>query len=208
VYVFAPPNVSSSAPAFVKFPVPLTTPFQLTALNTVTVALAVSAPAPPKVNAPLLVASPIVTLAPRVNPLLNVRAVAESLETTTPAVFNVNNPLPRAESFPIRIVPPVTTTPPVNVFAPPSARIDVPAFVNENAPPPIAPLSVTALGAVNVVFAVNVPEPPNVNAPLFVVSPNVTDPFNEKSFAKERTPVELLETIAPLLMETDPVPNA
>jgi hypothetical protein len=43
---------------------------------------------------------------------------------------------------------------------------------------------------------------------LFVVSPNVTDPFNEKSFAKERTPVELLETIAPLLMETDPVPNA
>jgi hypothetical protein len=31
-YVFAPANVNSPAPAFVKFPLPLTTPFQFTAL--------------------------------------------------------------------------------------------------------------------------------------------------------------------------------
>jgi hypothetical protein len=98
VYVFTPPNVNSPVPAFVKLPLPLTTPFQLTALATVTVAFAVIAPAPPNVSAPLFVESPNVTSAPIENALPIVRAVTESLETTTPAVFNVNVPVPSAVS--------------------------------------------------------------------------------------------------------------
>jgi hypothetical protein len=53
----------------------------------------------------------------------------------------------------------------------------VPAFVSENAPP-TAPLITTTLGAVTVVFAVNVPPPLSVINPVFVASPNVTAPFN------------------------------
>jgi hypothetical protein len=178
VYVFAPPNVNSPVPAFVRFPLPLTTPFQFTALATVTVEAAVSAPAPPNVNAPFneSVASPNVTFAPIENPFANVRAAVESLETTTPAVFNVKDPPPSPPSLPIRNVPAVTVTPPVNVFAPLNVSTEAPDFVNDTAPPPIAPLKTTTLGVVTVVFAVNVPAPLNVNAPMFVPSPNVTAP--------------------------------
>jgi hypothetical protein len=56
VYVFAPANVNSPDPAFVQFPPPLTTPFHVTTLSVVTVAPAVIAPVPLKLNAPLLVA--------------------------------------------------------------------------------------------------------------------------------------------------------
>jgi hypothetical protein len=102
VYVFAPANVNSPVPAFVKFPLPLTTPFQFTALDTVTVEFAVIAPVLPNVNAPLFVPSPNVIFAPIVKAFPNVRAVAESLETTTLAVFNVNVPVPSAASSPTR----------------------------------------------------------------------------------------------------------
>jgi hypothetical protein len=182
VYVFAPANVSSPVPAFVKFPLPLTTPFQFTALATVTVEFAVIAPVPPNVNEPLFVTSPSVTFAPIVNPFPNARAVVESLETTTLAVFNVNNPLPSPASLPIRNVPPVTVTPPVNVFAPLSTRGCAPAFVNETAPPPITPLNITALGVEIVVFEVNVPALLSVNTPVFVPSPSVTAPPTEYPF--------------------------
>jgi hypothetical protein len=94
VYVFTPPNVNSPVPAFVQLPPPLTTPFQFTPLNTVTVGAAVIAPAPPNVSPPLLEASPSVTSAPIENALPSVRAVAESLETATPAVFKINVPVP------------------------------------------------------------------------------------------------------------------
>jgi hypothetical protein len=94
VYVFAPPSVNSPVPAFVQLPLPLTTPFQFTALATVTVAFAVIAPAPPNVSTPVFAASPSVTLAPIEKPFPSVRAVAESLETTTLAVFNINVPAP------------------------------------------------------------------------------------------------------------------
>jgi hypothetical protein len=98
----APANVSSPVPAFVKLPLPLTTPFQFTALGTVTVEFAVIAPVPPNVKAPLFVTSPSVIFAPIVKAFPSARAVPESLETTTLAVFSVNNPLPNAASFPIR----------------------------------------------------------------------------------------------------------
>jgi hypothetical protein len=181
VYVLAPANVNSPVPAFVKFPLPLTTPFQFTALATVTVEFAVIAPVPPNVNAPLFVPSPSVTFAPIVNPFPNARAVPESLETTTLAVFNVNNPLPSPASLPIRNVPAVSVTPPVNVFAPLNVNTDAPDFVSENAPP-IAPLKTTTLGVVTVVFEVNVPALLSVNTPLFVPSPSVTAPPTEYPF--------------------------
>jgi hypothetical protein len=102
VYVFTPPNVNSPVPAFDKLPLPLTPPFQFTALATVTVEFAVIAPEPRNVSAPLFVTSPNVTFAPIENAFPTVRAVAKSLETTTPAVFNVSNPVPSAVSLPIR----------------------------------------------------------------------------------------------------------
>jgi hypothetical protein len=182
VYVFAPANVNSPVPAFVKFPLPLTTPFQFTALATVTVAFAVIAPVPPNVNAPLFGTFPNVTFAPIVNPFPSARAVAESLETTTLAVFNVNNPLPSPASLPIRNVPPVTVTPPEKMFAPLNVKIDAPAFVNETAPPPITPLKITALRVEIVVFEVNVPALLSVNTPVFVPSPSVTAPPTEYPF--------------------------
>jgi hypothetical protein len=40
-----------------------------------------------------------------------------------------------------------------------------------------------------------------------VVSPNVTAPFNEKSFENARAVVELLDTTVPLIATT-PVPKA
>jgi hypothetical protein len=62
------------------------------------------------------------------------------------------------------------------VFAPLNVSTEAPCFVNDTAPPTIAPLNVTALGVVNVVLDVNVPAPLSVNAPVFVTSPNVTAP--------------------------------
>jgi hypothetical protein len=209
VYVFAPPNVNSPAPAFVKLPIPLTTPFQFTALATVTVGFAVSAPAPPNVNAPLFVTSPNVTSAPMVKEFPTVRADPESLETATPAVFNVNSPDPRPASFPIFTTlpaPPVTVTPPENVFAPPNVRADPPALVNENAPPS-TPLRATGLGVVNVVLPVSVPPPLKVNAPLFVASPIVTATPSEYPFDIVRAVAESLES-APAVIVSNPVPNA
>jgi hypothetical protein len=100
-YKLTPPNVSSLGPFFVKFPVPLTAPFQLTKLCTVTVGLPERVPSPANVNAPLFVVSPNVVLLPMVNAFPMLRAVAESLCTATFAVFNVNVPLPSAVSLPI-----------------------------------------------------------------------------------------------------------
>jgi hypothetical protein len=207
-YVFAPPNVNSPVPAFVKLPLPLTTPFQFTALATVTVAFAVIAPAPPNVSAPLFVGSPNVTFAPIENPFPSVRAVAESLETTTPAVFIVNVPVPSAASSPKRSVPAVTVTPPVNVFAPLRVSTDAPAFVK--VPPPLTtPFQFTALATVTVEFAVIAPAPPNVSAPLFVVSPNVTFAPTENPFPIVRAVTESLETTTPAVFNVNvPVPSA
>jgi hypothetical protein len=209
VCVFTPPNVNSPVPAFVKLPLPLTTPFQFTALATVTVAFAVIAPAPPNVSAPLFVPSPNVTFAPIENPFPSVRAVAESLDTTTPAVLNVNVPVPSAVSWPTRSVPDVNVTPPVNVFAPLNVKIDEPAFVSTNAPPPTTPLKTTALGVVTVVFDVNVPVPLSVKLPFKVplASPSVTAPPTEYTFASVRAVVESLESAVPVAIVNEPVPK-
>jgi hypothetical protein len=208
VRVFAPPNVNSPVPAFVKLPLPLTTPFQFTALATVTVAFAVIAPAPPNVSAPLFVPSPNVTFAPIENPFPSVRAVAESLETTTPAVFIVNVPVPSAASSPKRSVPAVTVTPPVNVFAPLRVSTDAPAFVK--VPPPLTtPFQFTALATVTVAFAVIAPAPPNVSAPLFVESPNVTSAPTENALPIVRAVTESLDTTTPAVFNVNvPVPSA
>jgi hypothetical protein len=122
------------------------------------------------------------------------------VDTTTAAESSTADPPVK------RNTPAETVAPPVNVFAPPNVTTPVPAFVNENAPPN-APVNATSLAAVNVVFAVNVPDPPNVNIPLFTASPNVTAPPIVTSFANVRTPTPSLETVAPDNV-TIPVPNA
>jgi hypothetical protein len=106
-----------------------------------------------------------------------VRAVVESLESVVPVPIT-NAPVPNPALFPTRTVPAFTVTPPVNEFAPPNVKADEPAFVNENAPPPIAPLKTTTLGVVTVVFALSVPVPLRVKLPFKVpvASPNVTVP--------------------------------
>jgi hypothetical protein len=207
VYVFTAPNVNSPAPAFVKLPLPLTTPFQFTALATVTVAFAVIAPAPPNVSAPLFVPSPNVTFAPIENAFPSVRAVTESLERTPPLIVNV--PVPSAVSWPTRSVPDVNVTPPVNVFAPLNVKIDEPAFVSTNAPPPTTPLKTTALGVVTVVFDVSVPVPLSVKLPFKVPlkSPSVTAPPTEYTFASVRAVVESLESAVPVAIVNEPVPK-
>jgi hypothetical protein len=94
----------------------------------------------------------------------------------------------------------------VNVFAPLNVNTDAPDFVNENAPP-IAPLKTTTLGVVTVVFEPNVPAPLNVNCPVVVPSPNVTDPSNVYPFANTRAVVESLESVVPPAIDNGPVPN-
>jgi hypothetical protein len=164
--VFAPLNVNSPVPAFVKLPLPLTTPFQftVTGLGTVTVEFAVMAPDPPNVSAPLFVASPSVTLAPIENAFPTVRAVTESLETTLAALI-VSVPVPNAASFPMRKVPLDIVTPPENVFAAPNVSTEAPPFVNWNAPPK-DPLKITGLKTVNVALEPSVPAPEKVNEPV------------------------------------------
>jgi hypothetical protein len=65
------------------------------------------------------------------------------------------------------------------LFAPLNVNVDVPAFVNEKAPPLTAPLKTTALAVVSVVLAFNVPTPVNVSCPVFAAFPSVKIPPNE-----------------------------
>jgi hypothetical protein len=58
-----------------------------------------------------------------------------------------------------------------------------------------------------VAFAVNVPAPPKVNAPLFTASPNVAAAPIEIPFATVRAVVPSLETVPPFITNT-PLPNA
>jgi hypothetical protein len=97
VYVFAPLNVNSPAPAFVNANPPLTTPPNTTPLAFVTVASAVNVPRPPNVNTPFFTVSPSVTAPPIDTAFAIVRAVAPSLDTTAPA--SVTTPVPNAALF-------------------------------------------------------------------------------------------------------------
>jgi hypothetical protein len=64
VNVFAPPNVSAAAPAFVSEHPPPNAPLKTTTLGVVTVVFEVNAPLPLNVSVPLFAASPIVTAPP------------------------------------------------------------------------------------------------------------------------------------------------
>jgi hypothetical protein len=63
--VFAPPNVSTEAPAFVNENAPPTAPLKTTPLGVVTVVFDVSVPLPPIVKTPVFAASPSVTDPPK-----------------------------------------------------------------------------------------------------------------------------------------------
>jgi hypothetical protein len=98
VYVFAPPNVNSPAPAFVNANAPPNTPPNTTSLNVVTVAFAVNVPAPFHVSVPFFGPSPMVTLPPKLYAFSKVRspvgfAVFTSvLRTVTPDIATEPNP--------------------------------------------------------------------------------------------------------------------
>jgi hypothetical protein len=62
--VLVPPNVSSAVPDFVKGPVPLKTPLNVTALSKVNVVAEDIVPAPLKVRSPFFEASPIANVPP------------------------------------------------------------------------------------------------------------------------------------------------
>jgi hypothetical protein len=61
-YVFAPLNVNSPTPAFVRPNAPLNAPLKTTGLATVSVVAALNVPAPLQVKAPFFVVSPKVTV--------------------------------------------------------------------------------------------------------------------------------------------------
>jgi hypothetical protein len=131
--VFAPANVSTSAPAFVNPPEPDRTPLMVTALDTVTVELDVSDPVPPNVKAPLFVASPSVTVPPTEKPFVMTRAVVESLVSEPPERVSV--PVPKAALFPTWSTPELKVAPPLKVFAP--AKVSVPAPALSTPPVPL-----------------------------------------------------------------------
>jgi hypothetical protein len=134
-----PPIVSAPAPLSVtRLPCKSTAPLNVTALATLTVAEAVTVPAPDNVKAPLLTESPSVDVpAPTAYAFVSVRTVVESLETVPPA--NVNTPAPKAAAFPTRTIPPLIVAPPVNVFAPVNVKIPVPLFTSDPPAPLITP---------------------------------------------------------------------
>jgi hypothetical protein len=138
VNVFAPPNVSTDAPAFVNENAPPTAPLKTTPLGVVTVVFDVSVPVPPIVKTPVFVPSPSVTNPPTEYTFASVRAVVESLERI-PAVI-VSVPVPNPALFPTRTVPDPIVTPPVKVFVPLSVKTPVPPCTNAPPAPLITPL--------------------------------------------------------------------
>jgi hypothetical protein len=113
--------------------------------------------------------------------------------------LNANVPLfvtvPPNGKFPVVPPPPICNVPalivvaPEYVFAPPSVNSPAPAFVKPN-PPETTPLNVTPDATFRTVSADNATPPDNVNAPLFVTSPNPIVPvafgLKTNAFASER----------------------
>ena len=127
-----PLNVNSDDPALMKLKAPLNGPFKFTGLHTFTVAFPVNADAPLRVSVPEFNASPIETTPVRFNPFDITRATLESLVTIPPDI--VNTPAPSAVLLPIRTVPELTDTPPLNVLLPDSASTEFPVFTRDPVP--------------------------------------------------------------------------
>jgi hypothetical protein len=95
VYVFAPPNVNSPAPAFVNANAPPNAPDITTPLAAVRVVSAVNVPAPLHVSVPFFGPSPMVTLPPKLYEFTKVRfpvGEASVLRTVTPDIATEPNP--------------------------------------------------------------------------------------------------------------------
>jgi hypothetical protein len=103
-------------------------------------------------------------------------------------------------------IPASTFVEPLKVFTPLKVNSSNPAFVRLYAPL-TTPLIVAALATVKVVSLPNATFPLNVNAPLFVASPNPNVPLIANSFARLRAVALSLE-IRPPLKVTVPVPSA
>jgi hypothetical protein len=130
--VFAPLNVNSADPAFVRSNAPLTTPLIVTPLATVNVVAADNAAAPENVSAPSLVTSPSTSAPLSDHPFVTARAVEPLLAIFPP--LNTTVPVPNAALSPTHTVPALTDAPPVNVFVPESPNSPVPFFTKLPAP--------------------------------------------------------------------------
>jgi hypothetical protein len=130
--VFAPDNVNSATPVFVRPNAPLTTPVIVTSLPTVIVVAAPSAAFPDNVSAPVFVPSPKASAPLNVNAFAIVRAVTLSLAIFPP--LNTTVPVPNAESSPTNTDPALTLAPPMNVFVPESVSTPLPLFTKLPAP--------------------------------------------------------------------------
>jgi hypothetical protein len=124
--VFAPDNVNSPLPAFVRSNPPLTTPLSVTPLATVNTVAAPNAAAPENVSAPVFVPSPSANAPLNVNPFATVRAVPPSLAILPP--LNTTVPVPNAALSPTKTEPALTLAPPLNVFAPDNVNSPAPLF--------------------------------------------------------------------------------
>jgi hypothetical protein len=180
--VFAPDSVSVPAPDFVSPAVPLNTPDSATSDATVNVVVPVIAAAPEKLNAPLFVASPKVTVPEKFNPFESALAEVPSLDNAVP-VANVTAPAPNASAPPTRNAPPDTTVPPLNVFVP--VKTNAPAPVLVNIPPDTTP------GSVN-----TPPEPTSTDAsPAPIVSDRFAPKFTLPDVNRSTEPPDTLNTL-------------
>jgi hypothetical protein len=150
--VFAPLKVNSADPVFTNDPVPLITPENVVFAEPPNVSVFAKSPTEPApANVPNVSDAPSPNVAP---------------DATVTATPSANAAPPDNVS-----VPALTAAAPVNVFAPPSVNSPAPAFVKPN-PPETTPLNVTPDATFRTVSADNATPPDNVNAPLFVTSPN------------------------------------
>jgi hypothetical protein len=124
--VFAPDNVNSPPPTFVKALAPLTTPLNVTPLATSNVVAPLNVASPESVKAPVFVASPKPSDPLKVSAFATVRAVTLSLAIFPP--LNTNVPVPNAALSPTNTVPAPTAAPPLNAFVPDNVNSPVPFF--------------------------------------------------------------------------------
>ena len=203
--VFVPPSVNWPSPALLMPKAPLTTPFIETALSTLSCTLDARATAPAIVNVPVFATSPKLSVPESCIPLFQLRAVVLSAEMRPPVMNTV--PTPNAWVLPTRIVPLLSVTPEVNVFAPESVSAPLPFFTSDPPVPMIPPLKTVELppAIVNALFCkFRIPAPstpPTTSALESFSDPDaftVTTEASDNAFPPESVSVPAFTVVSPL----------
>jgi hypothetical protein len=186
--VLTPDKVSVPVPALVTAEEPLSTPLNTTSDAAVMVVGAATEDAPEKLNIPVFVASPSVTVAGKANPFANDLAVIPSLESVVPD-DNVTDPVPNAVSLPTRNTPALNVVPPLNVLAPESVNAPAPVFVNafpETTPETVNPAPVATSNTAFPAPIASTRFTPRLTVPA--VNPNVDPPETANVFVADASP--------------------